>query len=128
MLEIPVPIRTLKLSKIRPWMGDCLGTPGAADKNHSRAPLRKHVSQADGRQTVSRPTGSGKVWTLFRTACRRLLESDPQSNGNLNGGQPCGVMKMAKSCKEVKSVNQRRSVSEGGMFITQSHFSTWNLR
>ena len=43
MLETLVPIRTLKLSKIRTWMGDCLGTPGAADKNHRQAPLPEHV-------------------------------------------------------------------------------------
>ena len=52
----------------------------------------------------------------------------PQSTGNLNGGQSCGVMKMSKSCKEVKSANQRRSGSEGDMFKTRSNFSTWNLR
>ena len=49
-------------------MGDRLGTPGAADKNQSWALLREHVSQADGRQTLSRRTGSGKVWTVVNRA------------------------------------------------------------
>ena len=30
-------------------MGDHLGTPGTVDKNQSLAPLREHVSKADGR-------------------------------------------------------------------------------
>ena len=52
-------------------MGDSLGTPSAAEKNQSRAPLLEHVSQADGCQTLSRCTRSGKVWTVFQTACLR---------------------------------------------------------
>ena len=32
------------------WIGDRLGTLGAADKNQSRPPLREHISQTDGRQ------------------------------------------------------------------------------
>ena len=54
-----------------------LGTPGASEESQSRAPLREHVSQADGRQTVSRCTGSGKVCAVFGTACWPLLHSGP---------------------------------------------------
>ena len=34
-------------------------------KNQSQARLWEHVSQADGWQTLSRRTGTGKVWTVF---------------------------------------------------------------
>ena len=63
------------------WMGDRLGTPVAADKNQSRAPLQDHTSQEDGRQTHSRRTGSGKVWTVFQTACWQLDQS--HENGQI---------------------------------------------
>ena len=52
-------------------MGDRLETPGAADKNPSLALFWKHVSQVDGRQTVSSCTGSG-------TACFRPLQSNQE--------------------------------------------------
>ena len=59
------------------WMGDHLETPDAAYKNQSRAPLWEHVTQADGGKTLSRHTGSGKVWTVFQTAGWQLLQSGP---------------------------------------------------
>ena len=46
-------------------MGDLLETPGAADKNKSQASLREHVSKADRWETLSRPTGSGKIRTVI---------------------------------------------------------------
>ena len=56
-------------------MGDHLGAPGSADINQSGTPLQEHVSQVNGRQTLSRRTGSGIVWTVFWTPCWRLLQS-----------------------------------------------------
>ena len=43
----------------------------------------------------------------------------PQSTGHLNGARPCGVMKMAKSCKEGMAANRRRSGLEGHRFKTR---------
>ena len=100
------------------WMGDRLGTPGAADKNQSWALLREHVSQADRRQTLSMHTDSGKVWTVVRTACWWLLQSSHPECLPLKWAPPCGAMKMAKSYKEGTAANQRRSGSEGHRFKT----------
>ena len=52
MLETPVAIRTLTFRLETTWMGDCLGTPGAADKIQSQALLWEHVSQADAQHTL----------------------------------------------------------------------------
>ena len=66
MLEIPVPIQTLKLSN---YMPGCLGWETVWElqvmltKTKAVPRLREHESQADGRQTLSRHIGSGKVWT-----------------------------------------------------------------
>ena len=63
-----------------------MGTPGAADKNQIWALLQEHVSQADGRQTLSKHAGSGKAWTVFQTACWRLLQSGPSEYWPLEWG------------------------------------------
>ena len=77
--------------------------------------LRELVSQVDGRQTLYRCTGSGKVWTVFQPACWRLLQSSPLECWTL---EPCGWMKMANSWKEGTAANRRRSGLEGHMFKT----------
>ena len=43
----------------------------------------------------------------------------PRGTGHLNGTQPCGAMKVAKSCKEGVVVKQRRSGSDGRRFKTR---------
>ena len=40
------------------------------------------------------------------------------NTGQLYGARPCGAMKMAKSSKEGKAANRRRSGSEGHRFET----------
>ena len=64
--------------------------------------MREHVSQADGRQTLSRRTGSGKVWTVFWTAYRQLLQSGPPEYWPLESAQPSGATKMANSVRKVR--------------------------
>ena len=106
------------------WMGDHLGTPGAAYKNQRRAPVREHVSQADGRQTLSRHTSSGKVWTVLQTACWQLLQSGLYVYCPLKWGLMCGAMKMAKSCQE-EDLGQKVTGSKLG---ASKDFSLWNPR
>ena len=43
----------------------------------SRAPLLEHASQEYGPQALSRHTCSGKIWSVFWTACRQPLQSCP---------------------------------------------------
>ena len=49
-MSIWVRIKGCTLDQDSTWMEDLLGTPGAADKNQSRAQLRELISQADGLQ------------------------------------------------------------------------------
>ena len=44
------------------WMGNCLGTPSAADKNQRQELLREHISQVDGLQI------SFEAWSVFQAA------------------------------------------------------------
>ena len=78
-------------------MGYLLGTPGAADKNQSLALLWELISLADGQQI------SFKAYRLresLNCLADCLLKSGPLEYWPLEWGQPCGAMKMAKSCKE----------------------------
>ena len=62
-----------------------------------------------------RLTGSGKAWTVFRTACRRLLQSRPTDYWPLEWARSCGAMKLAKLAQELLQII-KKSGSEGHNF------------
>ena len=58
-----------------------LWSPLSLDSKVPPKPLsRQHAYEEVGWQTLSRRSGSEKVWPLFQTVCRQLLQSD-QLNG-----------------------------------------------
>ena len=87
--------------------------------DQSRAPLWQHLSQVGGCKLIQGIQALGKSGLCSRQLTGNYCKVVSQSTGKLNGAQPFGAMKMAKSYKEGTAANQRRYGSEGHMFKTR---------
>ena len=87
-------------------------------KKQSRALLREHVSQADGWQTLSRCTGSGKAQTVIWTAWWWPLQSGSPEFWPLEWGLSMWILENGQILKKVMATKRSRSGLEDRRFKT----------
>ena len=99
-------------------MGDRFGTSSAADK--SKAWLRCGSMLAKKMDSQLFPA-QGEYGLCFGLIAGDHCEDVPQSTGHLNGAQPCGAMKMAKSCEGRAAAKLRTWVSRSQFELHHRH-------
>ena len=110
----PLALQAITLTSkqcVSSWMGESVGTPGAADQTKAGLPYERIKVKKLGSNLFQGIQAQGKSGLCSAQLAGDLSQVVPQNTGPLNGARWCGAIKMALSCKEGTAAKHRRSTS-----------------